>query len=384
VLARTSKLAALLLLSSLPNASARAQADDWAVERAGYRFALFEQQGRGIQSRAGQDPLAAGSEHAWIFQSILAMQVRQDRNAVHNIAIPVDIVTAASPDALDAVSTASRETESVTVDILSTVQDTPHTSYQLRMRPHFEEHWVAGSIGGAVLHSFADDNAVVRVGAEFTWDAYDEITPSGFDTGPFVNRFTLGIYAGISQLLSPTTIVSAMYSFTAQFGHLETSYNSVPRTLGDRIAERFPRQRGRHALSGELRQAILETSTYLALSYRFYIDSIEASAHTARLTVTQELGDFWLRGHYRFHYQNAPYFWMAVVPGDLPLWAPRTADSDLETLHAHELGANVRWFFQRSGALTALSSFAQLGYLYYWRSNTLRSHVFTVELGAGF
>jgi hypothetical protein len=186
-------------------------------------------------------------------------------------------------------------------------------------------------------------------------------------------------------MLSPTTIVSGTYTFTGQFGHLETTYNSVPLASGaGRLADRYPRSRGRHALTAELRQALPDTDTFLGLSYRFYVDSFGAIAHSARLIATQYLGDLWLRGHYRFHHQDAPSFWMASAPDDLPAWAPRTADSDLETLDAHELGLNARWFFDRRGALTARSSYLQLGYLYYWRSNSLRSHVASLELGVGF
>jgi len=362
---------------------AAAQADEWTFERAGYRFGVFDQRGHGLQSQAGLDP-RGGREDAWIFQAFLDFRVRQDRNAVHQVVIPVDIVSAASTDALDAVSTASRETEAASIDYLLTVQDTEHTSYQLRLRPHVEEHWNAYSIGGAAIHSFADDNAILRVGTEFTWDSFDKISPSGADGGRFVNRFALGVHAGISQLLSPTTVVSAMYSFTAQFGYLNTTFNAVRINDNQRAAELFPRQRGRHSLSGEIRQAIPETQTYLALAYRFYADSFEAYAQTARATVTQLFGDLWLRGHYRFHYQDAPYFWVERVPDNAERWTPITSDSDLATLHAHELGANLRWFFDRQAALTALSSFVQIGYLYYWRSNGLTTHLATVELGLDF
>lgn len=369
---------------TLASSGARAQPDDWSYEYFGYRFGLFTQRGRGLQSRADLDSAQPGSEDALIFQNILAFQLRQDRNAVHNLAIPVDVVSSASTDALDAIATASRETEAVSVDYLLTLRDNEHTTYQVRLRPHFEEHWVAGSVGGAVIHSFADDNATFRAGAELTLDSFDWIGPSGNRIREYVNRFTAAFYAGISQLLSPTTIVSALYTFTGQFGYLETTFNSLPGEQGGRISERLPRQRGRHSISGELRQAIPETGTYLGLSYRFYADSFEATAHSAQGTVTQEIGDFWLRAHYRFHYQNAPWFWMAVAPSDIAAWAPRTADSDLATLHAQEIGVSARWFFERQGALTARSSFVQLGYLYYWRSNGLDIHLATVELGLGF
>jgi len=283
------------------------------------------------------------------------------------------------------VSTASRETEAATLDVLSSVRDGPHTTYQIRLRPHFEEHWVSGGAGGSLIHSFADDNATFTAGFELRVDNFQEIGPAGHYRSEYTGvRVAASVHGAISQLLSPTTIVSAGYNFTGQFGVLETTYNSVPYGQGGRIAELLPRTRARHAFSGELRQAIMESHTFLSADYRFYIDDFGAWAHTARGVVTQELGDLWIRAHYRFHYQDAVDFWTPAVPADFETWRPRTADSDLATFHAQEISVNLRWYFQRSGALSFRSSFLQVGYLYYWRSNNLRTHLASVELGLGF
>lgn len=396
VRARIEPLIALALLSfavparaqyAVPQVTAPAEdvTDGPAIEQVGFRFAVFEQEGRGLQSQASFDPLQRGSEHAWIFQPMGSFLVRQDRNATHSVTIPIDIVTAASPDALDAVTTASRDNEAGGADVMTTVRDTDNVSYQLHVGFHMEEYWGSGFLGGAVLHNFADDNATLRTGVEVILDSFDALQPNGVDPGPVVSRFGIATSTALSQMLSPTTIVSGTYTFTAQFGHLETTYNSVPLASGTgRIADRYPRSRGRHTLTAELRQAVPDTDTYLGLSYRLYVDSFGAIAHSARFVATQYLGDLWLRGHYRFHHQDAPSFWMSSAPDDLPGWVPRTADSDLETLDAHELGLNVRWFFDRRGALTARSSFLQLAYLYYWRSNSLQAHVGSFELGVGF
>ena len=71
---------ALVGLLTFASAAAAAQADEPTFEYAGYRFGLFNQRGRGLQSRAANDAAMPGSEDAWIFQSILDFQLRQDRN----------------------------------------------------------------------------------------------------------------------------------------------------------------------------------------------------------------------------------------------------------------------------------------------------------------
>jgi hypothetical protein len=69
---------------------------------------------------------------------------------------------------------------------------------------------------------------------------------------------------------------------------------------------------------------------------------------------------------------------------EMPEWVLRTSDSDLETLDAHEGGINVRWFFDRQGALTVRSSYVQLGYVVYGRSTGLAMHVGSFDFGFGF
>ncbi len=371
--------------AALPS-GAVAQDGEWEVENARFRFAVFQQEGRGVQSqwRTQEDGVSRrGSEHAWIFQPIGSFRLRQDRNAVHNVAIPVDIVTAASTDGLDAVTSESRENEAASLDVVSSIRTSEHTTVHIHWGGHLEEYFGSGTLGTAIETSFAEDNATLRVGVETIQDVFDPIQPDGRDIG-LVQRQTWSVHGALSQLLSPTTVVSGGYTFTGQIGVLETTYNSVPTFDGDRVGDYLGRTRGRHTFTANVRQAIEETRTFLSLDYRFYVDSFDALAHTARLTVTQYLGDLWLRAHYRLHDQQGPSFWTDRIVGDIPPWQRRTGDSDLESFTAHEVGGSVRWFFDRRGALTASSSFAQLSYLYYGRSNSLESHVGAFDLGFGF
>lgn len=392
ILALISIVSAPALLLSQDHMRDPTDLSGWEVEQMAFRFAVFQQEGQGLQSQAEIDramgaPIQRGSEHAWIFQPIVSALIRQDRDTTHSLTLPIDIVTAASPDALnpDIQTNASRENEAAGLDLVTTVRDDDQFSYQLHIGFHFEEYWGSGMIGGAMIHRFADDNATLRLGIETIFDSFDPILPDGIDPGPVVNRFGVAATGSISQLLSPTTIASASYTFTAQFGHLETTYNSVPVVGGGRLGDRYPRNRGRHTLTGEIRQAIPESQTYFALSYRFYADTFDAVAHSAMLQATQYIGDVWVRAHYRFHHQDAPSFWMASTPSlSAPEWFLRTSDSDLETLQAHEGGLNLRWFFERQGALTALSSYVQLGYVVYARSNSLMMHVGSFDFGFGF
>ena len=374
----------LLALSVLLAAPAAFAQDGPAFEQLRFRYAIFQQEGRGVQSQARPDADGRGSEHAWIMQPIASFRMRQDASAVHTLTVPVDIVTSASTDALDAVSSASRENEAASLDAVSTVELDSTRTLSLHYGGHAEEYWGTGFLGVALSQSLADENATLRTGFEIIHDSFDQLQPNGFDPGPVVSRFTASVHGALSQLLSPTTIVSGGYTFTAQFGHLETSYNSTVSTEGVRFPDRFPRRRGRHVFTAEIRQAIPALGTFLSGSYRFYVDSFDAMAHTLRAVATQYIGDLWLRGHYRFHTQTPPSFWASTVDPVFDSQELRTADSDLEAFDAHELGVSTRWFVDRQGALTARSTFLELSYLHYWRSNSLRVHVGSLEFGVRF
>jgi len=78
------------------------------VEELFLRFTLFDQRGRGFQSKAGP-PSGPGSEDMLVLQPIGQLGIRQRNPAwSHQITFALDVVTAASPDGLDAISSASR------------------------------------------------------------------------------------------------------------------------------------------------------------------------------------------------------------------------------------------------------------------------------------
>jgi hypothetical protein len=357
----------------------------WALERFATRFGVFQQDGSrgGFQSQAGpMDRHRPGSEATWIFQPILYARVRQDERVHHDVFIPVDVVSAASTDALDVVSSASRENEAVSLDIYSTYEADSDSRYTLHWGGHIEEPLRSATLGYAVSRDLADDNAVFTMSFDGIVDFVDQVYFTGYDPG-MTTRFTGTVNASISQLLSPTTIVSASYGLTGQTGILQTPWNSVPQEGGDRVSDMFPHTRLRHGLVGRLSQAIPDSRTFIAAQYRFYVDDFGVLAHTPEVNVTQYLtDDFSLRLSYRFHTQNAPRFWTSLIPSGLNYdITPRTADSDLEALDAHEIGGTLRWYYDHSGALTSRSNYLEASYYHYERSNGL--YVNLISLGWG-
>ena len=351
------------------------------------RISYFDQRGRGWQSQDRAAPGRPGSERLGVFQPVFSFGVDQGDDVHHTIVLPVDIVTSASADALDAVSSASRVNEAVTLDITTEWGVTEDDDLRFRYGFHIEEPFRSGFFGFGYTHWLADDNATISIDVQGIFDWFDPITPQGWDLG-HVTRQTLSANASVSQVLSRTTLAGASYGLTYQTGVLEQTWNVVPFACSDPdcptfAAERLPDSRVRHAIAGWLAQRVPSTGTTLRARYRYYRDDFGIDAHTARVAVWQDAGEqLRLRAHYRVHQQSAPDFWTNAVPqGLVDAGLPRTADSDLARFISHEGGVGAHIFFASRRDPSAMFEL-ELGYLMYARTTGLRIH--TTTLGIAF
>ncbi|MFO0613806.1 MAG: DUF3570 domain-containing protein [Polyangiaceae bacterium] len=359
--------------------------DGWGWIGARFLLGFFYQQGHGLQSQSGEDfntqaPVdSPGSEEAFIVEPMAMLTVRQSKHFTHEFFLPVDVVTAASPDALDVVATASATNEAFAVDVTSTYSPNEKSDFAFRYGFHVEEPFRSFDAGPAFTFHLAEDNTVLRVSALVVADGFDPVSPKGVDHS-YVARTTLSGNFAITQLLSPTTVLDASFGATDQWGILSQTYNSVliysTEEQGSRVRraqELFPPARSRFAWSARLSQFIPESRSTVKASYRFYLDENLSLAHTGELELYQWLGPwFYVRLHGRLHTQIAPDFWAAEFHDPRPAENDRrTSDSDLQTLNAREAG--VRLVLQRDRAprsFRATDSFS-LGYLHYARSNSL-------------
>lgn len=357
-------------------------APSWSMDRFASRLGVFAQNGRGFQSQASADRSGPGSEEAWVLQPYLDARVVQPDGVSHELHLVVDVVTAASPDALDAISSASRDTEAVDLDVYTRIPTSDDEALTLHWGGQVEEQNRSVFLGAAMAWDLADDNAVLTASLDGIVDIFDPTQPNGFDPG-LTERFTASFNASLSQLLSPTTTVALAYGATVQVGTLGTTWNSVPRAGVGRVPDLLPGQRFRNAASLELRQAIAESATFFMARYRFYADDFDLLGHTVDVQGTQYLlPEVSVRLSYRFHQQSGVRFYMErFEPGLDPATTLRTADSDLAAFDAHELGGAVRWYWDPRGARTATSSYLELTYHHYERSNGLAADVASLGWG---
>jgi hypothetical protein len=344
----------------------------WRILGVDLRFVYLDQVGHGYQSQAG--PVGQpGDEATQIIEPWAAIAIRQSANVRHDILIPVDVVTAASPDALDAITTASRRNEAAGAEIRTSIRRSDQETWSTRVAFHWEEPLTSGTVGAGWRRSLADDNAAIAVSGNLTVDGFDVRDIAGKYQGKNA-RETGNVNIAASQLLSPTTVLDGSYGVTVQHGVLAQTWNAVPVIGAASVGELLPGDRVRHALTGRIAQTIPATRSTVKLWYRFYLDDFGVRAHTVELTAYQYLRPWlYVRGAARFHRQSGADFYTdglaaAPMPG-----AARTADSDLAPFDARQLSIGLAVVPERAPRL--LRGFGvNVEYLRYWRTNDLVIH----------
>jgi hypothetical protein len=348
------------------------------------RVTAFEQNGYGYQSQAGP-LLGPGSEHLTVLEPVLQVVATQGPRLTHRVFVPVDIVTAASPDAtdkhrakVDAISSASRQNYAGTVEWTATYKANAATDVSAVAGLHLEEPFRSWHAGISGSHAFAEGDTVLSGTLLAVYDWFDHFDILGFRSGRTA-RSTNTASVGITQILSASTIVNASYGLTIQRGELGNTWNVVPLASGKYGAEMLPTERVRQAFVGRLAQ-YLPWNGALRLYYRAYADDWGIVAHTVEATLLQRLAPFvYVAGVYRFHHQSGADFFTTLAPPEPTL---RTADSDLALLDAQTIGGKVVFDVPLQGEIRMLHF--DLGYERYFRTNDLQMNVLTWATGYRF
>jgi hypothetical protein len=352
------------------------------VESVMTRVTAFDQYGHGYQSQAGPT-LGPGSERATILEPQVEIVASQGSRIEHRIWVPIDVVTAASPDAVDktrvdAISSASRQNTAGTLAWRAKYRLDRDSDVAIDSGLHVEEpfrSWHGGLSGTRAI----DDGGTVFSGTLLeVFDWFDNFDIQGYRGGR-TNRSSTTLSFGATRILTPTTLVIANYGLTVQAGELGNTWNSVPLTNGKRGPEILPTERIRHAL-------VLRTSQYLPwdgalhLYYRFYHDDWGLSAHSIEAVLLQRiLPILYVGATYRFHTQTGVDFFTTRAPLDHSL---RTADSDLAPLDADTFGGRIAMDLPVSAAMRLIHF--DFAYERYVRTNDLRMTVVTWATGYRF
>jgi hypothetical protein len=362
-------------------------APPYAIESVRVRYTQYAQTGTGYQSAAGPTG-APGSEWLRVQQPQAEVTARLGERVTERVWVPIDVVTAASPDhsrygkpygAVDTVTTASRSTPSGTLDTLTTYRWDRATDFTMRAAFHIEEPFESWIVGVGASRSFAEDNTVVGASVNQVLDWFDHFSLDGNRHGR-ATRSTTNVNVDVTQVLSPTTLANLAYGGTLQAGTLGNTWNSVPLIGGTRGEENLPGHRWRHAATARLAQW-LPWDGALTVSYRAYLDSWGIAAHSSEATLAQRVhAGLTVRANYRLHWQSAPGFF--TIASDPAATGFRTADSDLGRFHAQTFGGAL--LLDLPLARRARDLHVDIGYERYVRSDNLRVDLTTCALGFRF
>jgi hypothetical protein len=377
-------LALMTVVESLGQPAAPAP-PAYEIESLRVRYTYFSQMGYGYQSAAGPAGLP-GSEWLTVHQPQAEIIARLGERVTQRIWLPVDVVTAASPDhsrygkpydaPVDAVTTASRGTLTGQLDVLTRYRWDRATDVYFRTAFHIEEPFESWIMGMGATRSLAEDNTVLGVSVNQVLDWFDRFDLKG-DRHGRAARSSTNLNLDVTQVLSPTTIANLSYGGTVQRGTLSNTWQSVNLTDGMRGEERVPNERLRHSLSARVAQW-LPWQGALTASYRAYLDSWGIAAHSTEGRLTQRLyRGLYLRANYRYHWQNQPGFF--TIAADPAGTGYRTSDSDLGRFHAQTFGGAAS--FGVPLLLGLRDVHVDFGYERYLRSDELKIHVTTCALG---
>lgn len=354
-----------------------------SVELVQTRITAYDQTGYGYQSQAGPKS-GPGSETLHVLQAQGEFVMKQGDSLTHRVWVPVDLVTSASADAIDryyakpdVVSRASAQNLAAEVDYQLGVRAGRETTWTGTAGMHYEENFLSWLYSLEYQRSLADDNASFTLSAQQALDWFDAFYLGGQRSGR-TSRSTTSFNVGLSQLLSPSTLVALAYGFTLQRGELSNTWNSVPTVTGERMAEVLPRLRARNAASVSLLQW-LPWQAALELRYRFYRDDWDVTAHSFEGRVRQRLfGRLVLGASYRHHTQTGVF---CFTTRTLLLSSYRTADSDLGPLDSDSFGGSAEVTFPTRSHGTLFVTF---GYDTYFRTDDLRVNIATWASGFRF
>ncbi|MCX6895531.1 MAG: DUF3570 domain-containing protein [Verrucomicrobia bacterium] len=128
---------------------------------------------------------------------------------------------------------------------------------------------------------------------------------------------------GVSQLLSPKTILTADFTYGTENGYLSDPYKLIQFDSWLPISFAFPENRPGHrdkeVLQTTLTHFFDPVNASAELSYRFYHDSYGIFSHTASVTWNQKIGKYLvLSPIFRFYEQSEADFYRGSVPGFFP------------------------------------------------------------------
>ncbi len=149
------------------------------------------------------------------------------------------------------------------------------------------------------------------------------------------DRDRYNYFIGLSQVLSPTMLLSLNIEGITEEGYLSNPYRSKRVHGSFAGSEIYPRTRSSTAYALRLKK-LLALGDVVSVGYRFFDDSWAVQAHTLELGYTRQLSEkLVLDVNYRYYDQSRASFFSSNFNG---LYNYMASDKELSTYTAHTLG----------------------------------------------
>ena len=183
--------------------------------------------------------------------------------------------------------------------------------------------------------SFNDKNTTLQLGVAHNFDSVrdtDEINWRGKDATDAI--------IGLSQLLTPDTVLATAFTFGYEDGYLRDPYRIASfDTFGFAFHEVRPGYKSKEVALISLTQYFPRLHASIEGSYRYHHDSFQIDSHTIELTWHQRLGErFIVEPLFRFYNQDAAYFYAASFPGITPGGGNFSSDYRLSNFYSLDYG----------------------------------------------
>ncbi len=307
------------------------------------------------------------------------------------VVVPAVDAPVGSPEAVDAITTASRPISSLQdaftdfVKVRNEIQG--NLDYKHAQAGYYvsnESDYYAQMVWTNYNRDFFDKNLNLAVGLNYAWDRIHPLSDE--DTAGIAGERNTFYWSFVAtQVLTPTTVLRAGIERSSVEGLQHNPYRNVY-AGGTKVAERHPSERGRDDYFVDLSQYLKNRSS-LKVDYRYYSDDWGVRSHTAGAKLTQYVTDkFIVRYRYRFYDQQAAYFYRDEYTNVSGIDGYLTGDYRLGSFTAHLFGGKVFWNLDR---LLARFDFVDhldltLGYERYFNSNNFTANIFETGLEMSF
>lgn len=186
---------------------------------------------------------------------------------------------------------------------------------------------------------FNQKNTTLRYGASHNFDrVLDNVGSRHYHA-----KDATEVFLGVSQLLSPKTILSANFTYGNEYGYLNDPYRIATFDLvGFAYPEQRPGHKSKEVFLTSLTQAITPLHASIEGSYRFYHDSFGIYGHTLGVTWKQWLGKHvMIEPLFRFYEQSSASFYATSFPGLSPSGGFYSADYRLSRLYSLDYGVRA-------------------------------------------